>query len=315
MWNAEKKYGSIIKGLFRTPKQNIDLANITSSLDCEKFIKKTMENSLYSFQNGLSTFTDALAVHLMKQPNITLTKNTKVDRINLETKEIHFQQIYKAASQKKLTSGDYCSLKDATLSQKFDHIISSIPSSAYPNITGLPLTLQQDLARIPYQDVIVTNFVFTKQDLPVEGFGFLIPSSQNMSILGVILDSQTLPEQDSDDVMRITVMQRRQYHSSQILFESTRTEFTNSEYIEKCWSVLKFLNLDKTGVVKVKVRKQINCIAQYIVGHDTVVEAIRNSFGDNLEVCGSSYDGVSINDCVQSGVNAANRILFKIKQT
>ena len=54
-------------------------------------------------------------------------------------------------------------------------------------------------------DVAVVNLVNQKVKLPVEGFGFLVPTQQGVSALGCVFDSCSFPP-DDDDLCILTVM-------------------------------------------------------------------------------------------------------------
>ena len=71
-----------------------------------------------------------------------------------------------------------------------DHVISSLssPSLAYL-LSDNYTTLKKHLNKIPSVSVAVVNFEFEGKVLPVDGFGFLIPSCESKDILGIVFDS------------------------------------------------------------------------------------------------------------------------------
>ena len=59
---------------------------------------------------------------------------------------------------------------------------------------------------VPHVSLDVTHVVFEAPVLTKSGFGFLVPSSQQSTILGVVFDSEVFPEQNSGNETRLTIM-------------------------------------------------------------------------------------------------------------
>ena len=89
-----------------------------------------------------------------------------------------------------------------------DHVISGIPAQTLANI--LPKDweeLASELKNIHNTTVGVVNLEYEGSVVPVEGFGYLVPSSEPLPVLGIIFDSCAFPENDrcSGKTTRITV--------------------------------------------------------------------------------------------------------------
>ena len=89
-----------------------------------------------------------------------------------------------------------------------DHVISGIPAQTLANI--LPEDwegLSSELKNIQNTTVGVVNLEYEGSVVPVEGFGYLVPSSEPLQVLGIIFDSCAFPENDrrSGKTTRITV--------------------------------------------------------------------------------------------------------------
>lgn len=89
-----------------------------------------------------------------------------------------------------------------------DHVISGIPAQTLANI--LPKDwggLASELKNICNTTVGVVNLEYEGSVVPVEGFGYLVPSSEPLPVLGIIFDSCAFPENDrrSGKTTRITV--------------------------------------------------------------------------------------------------------------
>ncbi|NXE30956.1 PPOX oxidase, partial [Ardeotis kori] len=92
-----------------------------------------------------------------------------------------------------------------------DHVISALPAAALAE--ALPdeaEPLAQELRRIPAADVGVVNLQYHGVALPVTGFGHLVPSSEDASVLGIVYDSVAFPQHDAAGAasLRLTVSGR-----------------------------------------------------------------------------------------------------------
>ncbi|NXK57147.1 PPOX oxidase, partial [Chauna torquata] len=98
-------------------------------------------------------------------------------------------------------------LADGTVTA--DHVVSALPAAALAE--ALPAEaelLAQELRRIPTVAVAVVNMQYKDVTLPVTGFGHLVPSSEDNSLLGIIYDSVAFPQHDGTGApsVRLTVM-------------------------------------------------------------------------------------------------------------
>ncbi len=71
-----------------------------------------------------------------------------------------------------------------------DHILSALPPP------------------FPTKSLWIVNIAFEGDLLPKKGFGYLIPTQENQSLLGVIFDSSIFPEQNIGKETRLTAMVR-----------------------------------------------------------------------------------------------------------
>ncbi|MCH9614833.1 MAG: Protoporphyrinogen oxidase [Chlamydiia bacterium] len=124
---------------------------------------------------------------------------------------------------------------------------------------------------IPCASLDVTNVVFETPVLKKSGFGFLVPSSQNSPVLGVIFDSEVFPEQNRGNETRLTIMSR----GGDPLKALEMLEITN----EPIWQ---------------HTHSYKDAIAQYPVGFSP-----KKSL-DKVTCIGPSVSGVAVNSCVKS---------------
>ena len=99
-----------------------------------------------------------------------------------------------------------------------DHVISGLPAQRLANIIPKDWkTLAAELSNIHAATVGVVNLEYEGGVVPLDGFGFLVPSSDKIQVLGIIFDSCTFPENDRPGVKstRITVsIKLRLFNSS-----------------------------------------------------------------------------------------------------
>ncbi|PNJ57104.1 PPOX isoform 16, partial [Pongo abelii] len=143
-----------------------------------------------------------------------------------------------------------------------------------------------------------------------KGFGHLVPSSEDPAVLGIVYDSVAFPEQDgSPPGLRVTVMLGGSWLQtleasgcvlSQELFQQRAQEAAATQLGLKEMPSHCLVHLHK------------NCIPQYTLGHWQKLESARQFLTAHrlpLTLAGASYEGVAVNDCIESGRQAAVSVL------
>lgn len=160
----------------------------------------------------------------------------------------------------------------------------------------------------------VTNLVFPPTSKPIHpaGFGYLIPrpidgyaSKENsQGVLGVIFDSASLSEQDSDKrYTKMTIISGGPYSPSTspdvpFLLATIRGHLGASYEIP--------------DPIYSEVTERRECIPLYEVDHLEWVDNLKRSlqpFGKKLHIIGACIDGVSVPDCVEQGRKTVQDIL------
>ena len=166
------------------------------------------------------------------------------------------------------------------------------------------------LAEMPTVSVMVVNLHYRDPKLlPVQGFGYLIPRSIPMKqnperALGVVFDSDAIIGQDTVSGTKVTVILGGHWWDDWPVYPDEEEAASMARAV-----LLRHLNIDAEPTV-VRASLQRDCIPQYTVGHsDRLVAAhdyVADRFHGRLTLAGSSYNGVSINDCIRAGVEAAD---------
>lgn len=163
----------------------------------------------------------------------------------------------------------------------FDFVFSTLPANALYG-AGIKITA---LKEIPFFDVNVFTLCFDKKLKMNEGFGYLVPEKEKENILGAVFDSLLFDEEKT----QITVMAKN---------EATLSDAKRA--------LKKHLGIEEEPSFVIK-----NClqIPQYTLGHlkrvEEIEEKLKTAF-PRLRVLGSSFYGVSINDCIYEAKKAAD---------
>ncbi len=177
-----------------------------------------------------------------------------------------------------------------------------LPSEAAP--------LAQTLALIRAASVAVVNLQYREAHLPVQGFGHLVPSSEDPGVLGIVYDSVAFPEQDGSPAsLRVTVMLGGSWLQALEDGEQTLAQELFQQAAQE--AVATQLGLRKPPSQSL-VSLHKSCIPQYTLGHWQRLEAAAQFLANHqlpLTLAGASYEGVSVNDCIESGRRAATHVL------
>jgi oxygen-dependent protoporphyrinogen oxidase len=170
MWNAEQKYGSLIRGMMKGRKGQS---------------KDGIKSRIISFPDGLSELTNAI-------------ESNHAERIQLHDGALQIEETpngFRVAS----SSGKM----DAS------EIIVALPAyNAASMIYPLAPDLSRELLRIDYPPVAVVYLGYREDQFSIkpEGFGGLIPSKENRNILGIIFSSSNFPDRAPEGHLLLTVI-------------------------------------------------------------------------------------------------------------
>lgn len=281
----EQKWGGVIRGflLDKLFSKKTDVQAVQSKLGARATDEKW---AIYSLDGGLEVLPQTLGA--------TLKENKVEIKHNMECKEIRFDG----------SNGVVLNM-NGTETVTTDYLISSLSSLRLSYLVrNQHPELATELKSIPWVDVGVVNLHYDSDDLLAhDGFGFLVPPSENLPILGVIFDSCCfkVPGQTV-----LTVMMGGRWFKGNFGPDPSEQELLDvaRRHIK---SILKIKNKPKTS--RVHILKK--CIPQYVVGHEDRVNRIRKYVRQNelpLALCGSSYDGVGVNDVILSARRAVEAI-------
>ncbi|OMH81334.1 Protoporphyrinogen oxidase [Zancudomyces culisetae] len=308
LWRSEQISGKILTGLNKA-KQEME-AKISKNKyvkDCieedkeewnarvkrnPEFWGKIEKSSIISFRNGIQTLTDSIKSNLQTHKNVEFITDdpcTKISRPKDNTIDITLK------SGRTLESGI---------------TINTIPV----NVSG-KLFEDEKLPSIfntKYSSVVVVNIAYKGiNPIPYRGFGFLVPRDawESTDVIGVVFDSQCLPEQDrGSDISRFTVMMGGPMFDQKF---KTPADLSEDLLAEKALTAMKnILNIHEQPLdMSVSVAR--NCIPLYNVGyHDELVElnSWLETWDEKLLFSGAAYGSPSVNSCVLRSKLLVNKI-------
>ncbi|MDP1879831.1 MAG: protoporphyrinogen oxidase [Parachlamydiaceae bacterium] len=266
----EQKKGSLLKGAL-SKSQNLHSSSA--------FIQSMQEHPLYSFKNGMSTLPKALEKRLKKHLHL----NSEIQSFEPNTQgfkiSINSEQIIQAS-----------------------HLISTVP------IVGLKKyfpQFSQEFDWLKYASVNVMNIGFDQIDAPLNGFGYLIPSSVNTPVMGCVWDSSIFPQHNvHPDQARLTMMLGGIKYSEVEQFDDEKLIDISLKALDQQCGI-------KRSPKIIQIKRAIQAIPQYEVGYEkwkTSITSKINKISPTFFLSGSAFTGVSINDCIKQARRLAQQL-------
>jgi oxygen-dependent protoporphyrinogen oxidase len=175
-------------------------------------------------------------------------------------------------------------------------------------LQGFAPLASEVLLQIPYVNIAVAHIGFLRSDIdhPLDGFGFLVPEKAKMALLGSIWASSLFPDRSMEQYVLLSNYMggARNPH---IALQSP------DEIVDLACRDLSIAFRSK-GLLKPafsRVVRHARGIPQYNIGHRKRIQTIDWYLAKhpNLALCGNYIEGISLNECVKSGMTAAERII------
>jgi len=165
-----------------------------------------------------------------------------------------------------------------------ERTILAVPSSVVPSFFKGDAVVETFFESVPSVPLTVVNIAFKEKGLTPKGFGYLVPSKENETILGVVFDSSIFPSQDQEGETRLTVMLR-------------------NGGIEEALSALKRHLRIESFPSAVHVKTYPHAVPQYGVGHLERVNGFKAHLKEHyphVTCIGNYLEGVSLNSCIKA---------------
>lgn len=269
----EKTHGSIIKALRAQKKQAAETSQDTSGPRYSLFL---------SFRSGMQTLVDTLAETVSSRIKL----NARVEQIQQNTDGTGWQ--VSLATGETLNSELLCIA------------LPAIQTSALIESISNPLAAK--LNTIPYASSATVNLAFHRTDIthPLDGMGFVVPATENLSVIGCSFSSVKFEHRAPEKHVLLRAF----------VGEPT-SKRSETELIQLCQTDLTPLLGIKEAPQFATVSKHTQAMAQYQVGHQEVVSDIERltSKLQGFALAGNGYRGIGIPDCIRSGEAAAISLL------
>lgn len=257
--------------------------------DSELVQRAAKENwEIYGLRKGTGQIVDGLVEALKENRKVEILTNTPIDSMDLNS------------SLATLRS------KEREIVQA-DHVISTVLSK---NLSAILPAQHQELAgflnSIPTVSVVVVNLVYDQnlEEVP-QGFGHLLPSSEDPPVLGVVYDSRVFPDQGPVNSTRLTVMLGGAWMKELV----ERVGSLNDESVLNLTkeTLHKQMNITASPVLT-KVHYQMDCIPQHTVGHSQLLKHIYSYIDEHqlpLRLGGCSYREIGVTGIICDSLKEA----------
>lgn len=263
MFEMEQMYGGLIKAMLKKKKESRGKSGGPAGPG----------GRLTSFEGGLYTLIEKLHVAL----------------------ESHL--MYPIEVRAIVKSGEKFVVETSHGKPEFDAVILAVPSyHAARMLAGLNWTVSDLLNQIPYSSLAVVCQGFDREvfSSPPDGFGFLVPHSQEKQVLGSIWTSEIFPDQAP---------------AGKVLLRTMLGGALNPQVVEKTEAEVASIALKELSEMMginsepeyQKVIRWKNAIPQYTLGHLNRMEKIEAELRQigALYLAGNAYFGIGMNDCIK----------------
>ena len=295
--DIEEKHGSLIKGMLAGKKARANghaAANGSSSAANGRSSAtngRTPTSMFMSMKGGMADLVAALRAQLTGECLL----ETAVTRI--ETADWRLENLPSPTA--------YTLRLDNGRTLTADAIILAVPAYVAARLIGdLAPDAAAELATIRYVSTGTISLAYRRSEIdhPLNGFGVVIPRSENRSINAITWTSTKFDQRAPEG-----------YALLRVFFGGSRTpQMMDIPDGELLHSVRREL-ADIMGLTAVPVFHRIyrwpQANPQYDVGHLERVAAIEAALPPGIHVTGSPYRGIGIPDCVRQAQETARRIV------
>ena len=286
LYEAEKAAGSITRGLFKVIKQRKATNGTQPQVPKEKA-------TLQTFRDGNETLIRAIAGRLGER----LTCGTEVTRIEAldpsqEPKAVRFRVSLRGPRGEETA--------------ETERLILSVPTETAANLLeSLDPRFAAQLGGIAYSGVAVVSLGYRKGDVgdSLTGFGFLVPRSSGLSILGTVWNSSLFPGRAPEGQSLLT----------SFVGGATNPGAMNKSPEQLAAQVHRELS-PLLGLRKEPVFSNVTiwqrAIPQYNLGHTAriaAIESLRARF-PGLYFSGNYLNGPAIGTCVELAIKVADEV-------
>ncbi len=193
-----------------------------------------------------------------------------------------------------------------------DELVLTLPAvRAASLLKSLAPAAVEPLVEIPTAPIAVVMLGYADENAfgrPVSGFGFLVPRGEDEALLGTLYCHDIFPGQAPDGSLFLRAMVGGARSPDAVGLNDHRLLHRVRS------SLAKVLGADPEPD-RVWIVRWEQGISQYTVGHLDRVAAAEVAAGEaGIELAGSPYRGVSVNDCIKQARSAATRVAERLRR-
>lgn len=278
LFEIEQRYGSLIKGAIKGRRERNKRAK------AGEITKQSAR--LFSFTNGMQTLVDSLA----DEQGEAVHKKCHVDAI------------------RKTPAGFEVDAGVAGVDRTFlsSALVLAVPAYAYAELNiEFAFPVLERLTAIPYPPVSMVFFGYrsTPTDVPLDGFGFLVPAKERRNVLGTIWSSTLFSGRAPEGGAGLTTfVGGTRQPANALLPDEELVDVVKRDLAD----LLHIRSLPDVTVI----RRWQRAIPQYNVGHLEIVRGIEDleKSVQGLFLTGNFRGGISVGDCVKQSHSLATRV-------
>lgn len=280
--DMEREHGSIIKALLVQKRNAEQTSRGTSGARYSLF---------QSFTAGMQTLTDTLAEQLSDC--------------------IHLQKSVAAIQLNDSRLGWNVCLDDG---EQFgaDLICIALPAHQTAKLMStVSPSLYEKLSEIQYKSSVTVNFAFRREHVmhPLNGMGFVVPITEGLNIVGCSFSSVKF---ENRAPVEYVLLRAFVGENAMVINEGIDTTRLVTTVLKE---VTELIGISKAPIFSV-VSEHSYAMAQYKVGHKKVIGEIDElvEHFPRLALAGNAYHGIGIPDCINSGEQAALKLINAIEK-
>ncbi len=284
--NLETGYGGLFRGMLAKAREARRAAGAV--LD-----KATpTRRRLVSFNSGMETLPKSIALRigedLLKEISDFKLQVSEFESANADRFSIEFER---AGNRQRVTC---------------KHVVVAAPArAAAALVRNMSDELSRLLEEIYYPPLIIVSLSYDKSSIatPLDGFGFLVPPSERINILGCVWNSSLFKGRAPEGHALVTVFIGGARNAKAV-------ELADAELVTLAHTDLqKILGISGEPRV-VAITRWERAIPQYNIGHIERVRRIEELLSERpgLHLAGNYLHGVSTGDCIKEADRCAREI-------
>jgi oxygen-dependent protoporphyrinogen oxidase len=191
------------------------------------------------------------------------------------------------------------------------HVILAVPAhQAATLLRDFDSRLADSLDAFPFAGLAVVALAYREADVPraLDGYGYLVAPSEKLRTLGAVWESSLFAGRAPAGAVLLRVMLGGVRHPEMAALDEAELVFWARRELAIVLGITQ-------SPLSAWVRRWPRAIAQYEVGHLARVAEVRARIAHHpgLELCGSSFGGMSFVSAVASGAEAGREILTRLQ--